>query len=268
MKKIILIVFAFTLIGCKSYVQVYETKHKKNISIIDNKYVFENDTLKITYNFWNEKGLMRFTIYNKLDVPLYIDWKKSSYIDNSVKLNYWEDVESSLMSHSSYYYSGYYGNYSNYSTSKGSSRTTKTKEERITFIPPKSNYSRAQYYILPNRLFGINESSKEVPLNGNSKKKTKLYEKEFNNKNTPLIYRNFLTSSLTEDFESEFYIDNEFYISKVIEMDSKHFYGDEPRYTRTESKVNAYFEDNRNFYIDLGKTSIPKQKIKVEIKKK
>ena len=51
---------------------------------------------------------MTFTIFNKLDIPIYIDWKKSSYIDNSVKLNYWvdEEMKKTLESYDNYYYSG------------------------------------------------------------------------------------------------------------------------------------------------------------------
>ena len=266
MKSIYLVFLFLILVGCKTYIQVYETEHKKNIKVVDDNYVFENDTLIITYNFWENKGLMKFSIYNKLDVPIYIDWKKSSYIDNSVKLNYWEDTESSLMTHKSYYYSGYYGYYG---TSRGTSRTTKTKEERITFIPPISTYTRAQFYILPLALVGIqtNNNSKEVPLNGSSKNKTKIYEKNFNYENTPLVFRNFLTYSLTEDFESEFYLDNEFYISKVLEVDNRHFYGGIPRYTRTDDEIKKYFYDARYFYFDLRNKSKTKKKIKVDFTK-
>ncbi len=272
MKYALLIVLAITLIGCKStYVKVYETKSKKNIGVEDNKYVYENDTLKVIYNFWYNKGLVDFTIYNKLDIPIYIDWKKSSYIDNSVKLNYWEDEENTLSAgiQSFYYYNGYYNEFSDYQhsgRSKTISKSSKTKEERITFIPPKSIYKRAQYHILPNDIntFGNNAPYKEVPLNGNSKSITKFYEKKFTKENTPLIYRNFLTSSLTEDFESEFYIDNEFYISKVLKMDKRHFYG---KYYNSTRRTDYLFRDFRNFYIDTGIISTPKKKIKVEINK-
>lgn len=89
MKKLIVIASILIFVyGCKTYVQVFDTK-AKNIKVENEFYVFENDSLKITYSFWAKNGLMTFGIYNKLNKPLYIDWKKSSYIDNSVKLNYW-----------------------------------------------------------------------------------------------------------------------------------------------------------------------------------
>ena len=81
------------LSSCGSYVQVFETK-TANTKIEDEHYTFENDSIKIIYNFWKNKGLLSFSIYNKLNKPVYVDWKKSSYINNSIKRNYWEDTES------------------------------------------------------------------------------------------------------------------------------------------------------------------------------
>ena len=63
---------------------LYETKPLSSTSNKDN--TFENDTLKIIYSFWSEGGVFSFSVYNKLSIPLYIDWKKSSFIKNSDKL--------------------------------------------------------------------------------------------------------------------------------------------------------------------------------------
>lgn len=109
MKK--LLFFAALLISlssCKTYyVYLFHTD-----SIIpkdeNNLYVFENDSVKLIYAFWENKGVVNFSIYNKLNVPLYVDWRKSSYIDNSVKLNYWEDEQTSVTTsvYSNYVYRG------------------------------------------------------------------------------------------------------------------------------------------------------------------
>ena len=228
MKKIIgiglIVLFVY---GCKSYVQVFET-NGTNLETENEFYVFENDSLKITYGFWTQKGLMTFVIFNKLDKPLYIDWKKSSYIDNSVKLNYWIDGEKtkSLEYYGSYYYGGplLKTGYA-VSSTKGVSVSTTVKNERITFIPPNSNYYRSKFYIFPINFFELDTKTpyKEVPRKDKPKKKTKIYEKSFSKENSPLIFRNFLTFSFSEYFEDEFYVDNEFYISDIKEMDRRHF---------------------------------------------
>lgn len=217
-----------SLVGCKKYTQVLSTKADGNIGQQNGYFVFENDTVKILYSFWNEKGLVNFSIYNKLDRPLYIDWKKSSYVDNSVKLNYWSDEEftASLGATSSYFYNGpilppglAVG------SSLSASVSARKKPERITFIPPESQYSRAQFHISPLKSFqmNVNTASYEMPRNDKPRKKTTVYSTSFNKNTSPLHFRNYLTFSLTENFDDEFYIDNGFYVVGLSEMDTRHF---------------------------------------------
>jgi hypothetical protein len=228
MKKVALLIFtSLSLCTCKMYVQVFDTNSQDN-KIENDFYTFENDTLKILYSFWSEKGLMIFSIYNKLEKPLYVDWKKSSYIDNSNKLNYWvdEEISKSIAVYGSYYYDGplLMPGYALSSSASAGISTTR-RLERITFIPPKSNYYRSQFYILPIPYFNLDVNS-ELSIEArsdNPKKKTKVYTKKYSKENSPLIFRNFLTFSFSEDFKNEFYIDNEFYISTIREMDIKHF---------------------------------------------
>lgn len=259
--------FGLLLFGCKSYVQVLQTN--SSIETDENGvYVYENDSLKISYSFWQEKGLMTFSIYNKLDKPLYIDWKKSSYIDNSIKLDYWvnEERSESSSSYGSYYYDGpllkpgYV-----VSGSSGAQSTSTVKVERITFIPPLSNYYRSQFYILPDNILKLSTSSDvgEVPRNGARSKSTKIYRAYFTKENSPLIFRNFLTLSYSEAFESEFYVDNAFYIQHILEMDKRHFQQED--YNRTVNGevivsdksgnpiMYSEFKDPISFYLYISK---------------
>jgi hypothetical protein len=45
----------------------------------------------------------------------------------------------------------------------------------------------------------------------------------FDKEKTPLAFRNFLTFSFSEDMKDEFYVDNEFYVSKITDMVFQHF---------------------------------------------
>ncbi len=229
MKKIILLSFiALAFFGCsKSFVELFDTK-STNTKTKNGSFVFENDSLRITYHFWAEKGLMTFAIYNKSKLPLYVDWKKSSYIDNSVKLNYWVDEEFKKYKeyYGSYYYSG--------STIWPSSETiltdvtgisSSTKPERITFIPPGSNFYQSKFRIMPVDVYHIGKNSiiSDVPRNDRPTKSTRIYEKFYTMENSPSVFRNFLTFSFSEDFKDEFYVDNNFFISKISAMDKRHF---------------------------------------------
>ena len=247
MKNIlILIVISSLLFGCKSYVQVFNTSSSIKTDT-EGFYVYENDSLKITFNFWKTKGVMAFSIYNKLNRPLYVDWKKSSYIDNSVKLDYWvnEETSNAITIYGSYFYAGPLLK-PGFVVNKGASlsSTTTVKVERITFIPPSSNYFRSQFYILPISYYplGNKAKSEEVSRNDKLKKKTKIFRADFSKENSPLVFRNYLTLSTSEDFETEFYVDNEFYIDEIFEMDKRHF----EQYRYDETKRGKWFICDEN----------------------
>jgi hypothetical protein len=133
-----------------------------------------------------------------------------------------------------------------YAVSAGSSSSVSStvKVERITFIPPSSNYNRSQFYILPIPFFKLDTKTdfEEVTRNDNSKKTTKVYKADFTKENSPLVFRNFLTFSTTEDFETEFYVDNEFYIEEILEMDERHF--GQPRKDETKKGFYDILDEN------------------------
>ena len=228
--RFLLFVLLVFFTGCsKSYIQVFETK-TINTELKDNYFVHETDSVLVTYSFWEDQGIMSFSVFNKLDKPFYIDWKKSSFIYNDNKLDYWIDKTET---NSTAYYGGYYYNgplirteltgFEGYSTSVSST----VKPERVTFIPPKSTYYRSQFYLIPDKNFKLNLSAQEneVPRNDLPKKKTKVYSEQFTENNSPLYFRNYLAVAFNENTESNFYIDNGFYLAAVKEMDVRHYRG-------------------------------------------
>jgi hypothetical protein len=93
---------------------------------------------------------MSFYFYNKLNKPIYIDWKNSSFIYNGNKLDYWidETVTNSASYYGAYYYKGEPirpGLTASQGIALNNSKTF--KPERITFIPPKANINRSQFKI-------------------------------------------------------------------------------------------------------------------------
>ncbi|MFT4680787.1 MAG: hypothetical protein ACI9YU_000619 [Flavobacteriales bacterium] len=213
-------------------------------------YVFENDTIKLTYAFWHGHGVMSFTVYNKLDIPIYIDWKKSSFIYNSTKLNYWVDEEHSraVAFYGTRFFKGPLNvPYKEISLATGVINSSKVKMERVTFVPPQSNYSRTQFYLLKTgKDYELDVSCDEqvVPCNGNPKKETSLYTESFDIESTPVQIRNYLAISTTESFEKEAFVDNEFYLARVLEMDYKHFKYED----KATGKVIKPFKKKTNFY--------------------
>jgi len=236
---------------------VFETDTNNSNIRKEDGYVFENDTMKIVYRFWKFRGLMAFDVYNKLDVPLYIDWKRSSFIYNSYKMNYWIDEETGSAS-SQYYSHAYNESSENVKVSKGEavvvgvqrSHSITVRSERRTFIPPKSAYVHAKFNLLPsvNFLLDVKTPFEDVPRNDKPKRETRLYTAEFEIENSPVVFRNYLTFSLNEEIEGEFSVDHGFYLSKVMEMDYRHF-----KYNEKDENGNLVerrpFKKGASFYL-------------------
>lgn len=247
--------------GCQiNYVQLFKTKPNSPIRIQDYQYVYENDSLKIEYDFWVEHGAITFTVYNKMNVPIYIDWRKSSYIRNEIKLDYWSDVETTnaTTDYKTYTFGGsgtYYNNgfvpgssTINSSVSKGTANTTavKTKPERISFLAPKSKITRTQFTLFPSGGIRVNpENAKyaQMKRSDDTTKTTTVIYRDYEPDASVLSFRNFLTLSTTENFTNEFYVDNAFYVNRISIMDKKHFEG---KFTKG---FEYPYEDSRYFYI-------------------
>lgn len=249
--NLIIIFSLIVFVACRSYVQVYETSSELDLNQ-QGYYRHEDDTVKILYTFWYSQGLMSFTVFNKTNRPLYIDWKKSSYIDNSVKLDYWRD-ESKIEQKSIY---GAYTPKSNPVILAGNTYSTVSKNERITFIPPNSNYSKTSFIILPINGIKLDGEMEKSVVNLKYKRNILVdtYSKEYSKLESPLVFRNYLTLSFSEDFEDEFHVDNEFYISKVVEVDSRAF--EHYKYDTLDSRRSiVYNETNRPIKISDYKKS-------------
>ena len=75
--SIALILLSFS--SCVSY--QYLTLNSPEMPKNDKKeFSWENDTMRLTYNFHGEGGPITMTVFNKTDKPLFVNWKKSSLI--------------------------------------------------------------------------------------------------------------------------------------------------------------------------------------------
>ena len=206
-------------------IQIFETA-STNSQLVDSNWVSENDTVKITYWFWANFGVVSFAVYNKLNKPIYIDWKNSSFIYNGIKLDYWAEEEKISQSrYSSFYYRGplIYPRM----VSNESSVSTITKPEKVTFIPPRSYYYRSSFYLKkePFEFARTPENQDTVPNYEKPEKKAIIYTENFNHENSLLKFRNYLAFSFSETSQDFFFFDNEFYLSTVMEMNSDTYKG-------------------------------------------
>ena len=217
------VIFCLMLQSC-SFVQLFEV-NSKNMKDTDGYFQTENDTLRIVYNFNSPGGSMSFLILNKLNVPLYLDWRKSSFIQNNFKNNYWEDIVetktigSNLEFTKSQNLNTKIWNLNNIGLSAFASIVT--KPERITFIPPSTLIPQDKFTLYPKSYYTFQGEPgvKEQILD--SKKRCKIQFENYEPKDSPLTFRNFLTFSTSENFTTEFYLDNSFYVCSIKKFKSK-----------------------------------------------
>lgn len=283
MKKLYFLFVGFALLflsSCSPYVKLLETEASGTTKSADKYIAFENDSIKVTYNLWDNGGVMYYVVYNKLDVPLYVDWKKSGYVVNDIKYNYWQDRTVSEVTQSATLIPGT-------KIVTYLPKTVTIADERITFIPPKSQISIPFTYPLIS-----GDASLQYDISNNDKKikvqtvdlrhdktatkqkvdktwkgsgKTTVFEKTFTRENSPFTFRNFMTYSTTESFQREGYVNTSFAVVKMTEMKAKQFYGKgtpgviivkkgkKAKPVKVKTKFWSYpYKSSDSFYIMLG----------------
>ena len=238
-----LFLMAIALYSCSPLTQLYETKSTLPIDQRRNQFIFDNDTVRIEYNFWGDKGILSFEIYNKLNTPIYIDWKKSSFIQNSQKFDYWINQ---TITNSAGYSVGYYRNSWLYQSTSATSNP-----ERILFLAPKSFIKAERFNICSGAsLLSKNSQMATISVPEHPGKMIKIKHQDYELTSSPLVFRNFITYSLTEKFENESYINNIFYVSKIYEMKRSEFLNKVIQVDRRTRFVSS-FSNPSFFYVNL-----------------
>ena len=212
MKFTFLLLFTLTLLAsCTPNIQVV-TLRGSNVQPVEEGLVLDNDTLTLRYNFASERGRMHLSIVNKLNQPLYIDWKRSSFIIGQDKIDYWRDVSDVQLSGSSYG-TGLYNRYS-----VGYLNGQISRDDAVGFIPPQTKLEKQQFVIVPDgtlKLPGDFTIEQEKANWVDRKKPVDVKVYAYDDGKSPLTFRNYLTLSTDKDFKTEFHIDTKFWASDV-----------------------------------------------------
>lgn len=225
----------FMLSSCNQFIQLVETESVGK-DAVTKEGVCENSDIKITYDMWSEDGITYFSIYNKADKPMYIDWKRSVFVYNDWKNDYW--VEKSTTE--SYVVPSGIGKNITYER-----KTSTVVAERYTFIPPHTYVSVPMTYVILNNSLEVQSSTsasgktkvlmtqslkydkslKSSIPSTTGKGNVKAYVKSYTKENSDNRFRNFITYAFDEKFATEKFVENEFYVSKKTEMSMKNFNG-------------------------------------------
>lgn len=82
MRLLYLALILLAVSSCSTTYQ-YVTLNSPEVPKNDKKeFSFENDSMRLTYNFHGEGGPVAMTVFNKMDKPLFVNWKRSFLIQD------------------------------------------------------------------------------------------------------------------------------------------------------------------------------------------
>ncbi len=176
-------------------------------------FVVENDTARIVYSFRGMNFPVTVEVYNKLNIPLYVDWSKSALIVGGKSMSFWQDVAN--LNGSTQGYSVEIQNGISYNV--GSVSGTIVKNDKVSFVAPGS-YIRTTRFHLQSRFFNTasHETVKKEQFNSaNGAEYGKLFS--FSKDHSPLEFRSYLTLSTDKNFASEIHFRNSFWVSGITQ---------------------------------------------------
>lgn len=218
----IFLLLGATLIGCARSVQVV-TLRASNLTPTPDGLVLDTDTLTIRYSFASKRGQMRLSVYNKSNRPLYIDWKRSSFILGKKTFPYWQDVADVQLST----YTPYYRNGStNFASLNATTQGTLSKELPVSFIPPHTEIRKQTFVVFPKGTVATpgtpTTHQDQVRGSHNPNRLVAIQTYTYPQQQSPLQFRNYLTFATDKDFKNEFTVDSQFWASAIhIEPESQ-----------------------------------------------
>jgi len=234
------LVFLFLIAGCSVYQQVSVAGDAPQND--HSEFIVENDTISIIYSFHGRGGDISIDLFNKLNKPLYVDWRKSALIIEDESFSLWKD-EASLNGVSS---TIQVTDDEGVSYSDGFMGGSLIKNETISFIPP---YSRivANNYNLNAPIFNLpKEQGKKITFYTSDGDEIKGRKFSFTPEDSPYIFRIFLSISTEDSFKNPVHFDHSFWVSDYVQSsaDPKKFdiyFGNQFFNEQTNTTGNAIF---------------------------
>ena len=205
------VAIAMATTSCMTY--QYVTLSSNLEENIDHEFTFENDSLVIRYNFSGNNCPVNVYVENKLNTPLYVDWKRSAIIENKQSIPYWQDE--------SFFEGNAQGAIlkTDYVFSSTSTDITGNihRNESVTFLPPGS-FQQTNMILLQEKSISTADPKKDYSETVRTPTGlSKAYFYDFEKENSPKKFRSFLTLAVDPSFQNTFTVDHEFWVSEITE---------------------------------------------------
>lgn len=178
MKNVVLLVVISLFTSCSStyFYATLDTPNDYVEKVENGDFLLETDSLWVAYCFKGENAPIQITAFNKLDVPLYIDWNRSALIMDGMALTY-------------------AGDKFNYSEewSEWGRHVSVANSDNTTFIPPNTMVSEIPFYLSPNFEQISKKEYRKSYLGNKSSESVSVNRIDYNEENSPLRFQSYLT---------------------------------------------------------------------------
>jgi hypothetical protein len=186
------------------YLTVDSSQLQKN----DQKaFVFENDTLRITYDFSGGGGPLNITVFNKSNQPLSIDWNKSALVCNS---------RSFSLAKTNSIFTGTATGYRGLASLTGTLKV----DPGFEIVPPQTTVTRLTIYLdqsLPSFRVAIPDTAQKQKAYFPGGAVRKYTMARFDEAASPIQLKTYLTFLIGPGTGTEFSETSMFYISKAMQ---------------------------------------------------
>jgi hypothetical protein len=208
------LVFVLFLSSCASY-QYFTLDSSEVPKNNHQEFAWENDTLRITYNFNGRNGPMRVNIYNKTQQPLFVNWQKSALIRDQHSVSLYNPNVQTSGSFAGASYGGV-----NAHVVSGGFNASFNLPEGTDFIPPAAGIDK---YLVPvvacgNLFEPIPDSVESIKIAdeyGNQIGKVK--RQRFDKTGSPIQFSSYITFAIGSNGTHEFAITNSFFVGQIAQ---------------------------------------------------
>lgn len=213
--------------------QVQKNEHQE--------FTIENDTLQITYNFNGKNAPVNLIVRNKLDKPIFIDWKRSALIINDNAISYSPDqvaVRGSVSGSTINWTPGY-------SSTNVSLSATADLAPGMQMIPPQSFVTRTPMGVTNKLLTNIPDSLlRKIKMPTADGDFAYARQAFFDAGNSPLRFRSYLAIVVGDPTPVRVAYQHSFYVAELYRT------GLRPKkftYNREKAGEWAYVEEVTGF---------------------
>lgn len=188
-------------------------------------FTWENDTLQVAYNFNGKNGPVAMTLANKLDKPLYVNWKKSALIRDGQAFSL---MDRNVLIDGAFASSSVGGKV--YHETEGGFAGALQLPANTDLIPPGAHITRElNAVVAPSPVYSaqfadeVQTPTEKGVLPTGDPYKYKRYT--FDQSSSPLQFKSFLTLMVANSTQ-EFFVSHSFYAREVlISKDGPWYFG-------------------------------------------